>query len=43
MNHWTFIIAAHAVTVLGTLGVTGWSYLWMRRAEKRAEALRNDR
>ena len=43
MNHWAFIIAAYAVTALGTLGVTAWSYLWMRRAERRAEALRDSR
>lgn len=43
MNHWVFIVSAYAVTLVGTLGVTWWSYLAMRRAEARAEALRNDR
>jgi Flp pilus assembly protein CpaB len=43
MNAWHFIIAAYAVTLAGTLGVTGWSYRTMRRTEARADALRNDR
>jgi hypothetical protein len=43
MNHWTFIIAAYVVTLVGTLSVTAWSYAEMRRAEKRADALRDDR
>jgi len=43
MNHWAFITAAYAVTLFGTLSVTAWSYAEMRRAEKRADALRDDR
>ncbi len=43
MNHWTFIIAAYAVTLIGTLGVTLCSYIAMRRAERRADALRDNR
>lgn len=43
MNHWAFIVAAYAVTLLGTFGVTLLSYLAMRRAERRAEALRDRR
>jgi hypothetical protein len=43
MNHWPFIVSAYAVTLIGTLGVTWWSYRAMRRAEARADALRNDR
>lgn len=39
MNHWPFIIGAYAVAILGTLAVTGLSYLRMRRAERQAEAL----
>lgn len=34
MNHWAFIIAAYALTALGTAGVLLWSYFDMRRAEK---------
>ena len=43
MNPWPFVIAAYALTMLGTLGLLGWSLLAMRRAEAEAEALRNDR
>ena len=39
MNPWPFIIAAYALTLLGTLGVTAWSYAAMRRAEADAAAL----
>jgi hypothetical protein len=43
VNHWPFIIAAYAFTILGTLGVTGWSLMAMRQAEAEAEALRRER
>jgi cbb3-type cytochrome oxidase subunit 3 len=43
VNHWPFIIGAYVLTILGTLGVTWWSYAAMRRAEADAEALRRDR
>ncbi len=43
MNHWPFIIAAYGLTIAGTLGVTLWSLLAMRRAEAEAEAVRRDR
>ncbi len=33
MNHWPFIIAAYALTAVGTLGVVGWAYRAMRKAE----------
>ena len=39
MNPWPFIIAAYALTILGTLGVTAWSFAAMRRAEAEAAAL----
>ena len=39
MSHWPFIIAAYALTGLGALGVTLWSFVAMRRAEADAEAL----
>ena len=41
MNHWPFIAAAYAVTLFGTLGVTGWAFAAMRRAERRADALKD--
>jgi hypothetical protein len=43
MNPWPFVAAAYALTALGTLGLTAWSFLAMRRAEAEADALRNDR
>ncbi len=43
MNHWPFIIAAYGLTIAGTLGVTLWSLISMRRAEAEAEAVRRDR
>ena len=39
MNAWPFILAAYALTVLGTVGVTAWSFAAMRRAEAEAAAL----
>ena len=43
MNHWPFIIAAYAITILGTGGLTLWSFVAMRRAETRADAVRGRR
>ncbi len=37
MNHWPFIIAAYAITALGTLGLSWTSWRAMRSAECRAE------
>ena len=39
MNHWPFIVAAYAIAIVGTLGVTVASYAAMRRAERQADAL----
>lgn len=39
MNHWPFIIAAYAVTIIGTLGVLTASIVRMRRSERQADAL----
>lgn len=39
MNPWPFIIAAYALTGLGTATITILSYAAMRRAEKRADDL----
>ncbi len=33
MNHWTFVIAAYGVTLLGAGGLAVVSYLGMRKAE----------
>ncbi|MEA3031563.1 MAG: hypothetical protein QOJ53_1263 [Sphingomonadales bacterium] len=41
MNPWPFVIGAYALTIIGTLGVTLWSWAAMRRAERDAESLGN--
>lgn len=43
MSHLPFILGAYAVALLGTLGLTGWSFAAMRRFEREADALRDDR
>jgi hypothetical protein len=43
MNHWAFITAAYAVTVLGTGGLAVWAWRAMRSAEAAAESLRRDK
>jgi hypothetical protein len=43
MNHWPFIAAAYAVTLVGTVALVLWSLAAMRRAEAQAEALGRDR
>ena len=40
MPHWPFIIGAYVAASLGLFGLLGRSYLAMRNAEGRAEALR---
>ena len=39
MNHWVFIIAAYAVTGLGTIGLLWSSWTAMRRAERDVDEL----
>ncbi|MEA3012642.1 MAG: hypothetical protein QOD42_1187 [Sphingomonadales bacterium] len=39
VDPWPFILAAYALTVLGTAGLTLWSCLAMRRAEADADAV----
>ena len=43
MTHWPFILGAYAVALLATLGLTGLSFAAMRRAERAAEALRDEK
>lgn len=43
MSHWPFIVAAYALTLLGTVGLGVWSFVAMRRAEADAEATRQGR
>lgn len=38
-SHWTFVFAAYGVTALGTAAILAQSWLWMRGAEKRVDAL----
>ena len=39
MNPWPFVIAAYALTLIGTIGLAWASYAAMRRAEAEAAAL----
>jgi hypothetical protein len=40
LDQWNYVIAAYAVTVLGTLALVAWSWLAMRAAERRREETR---
>ena len=40
MAQWDFVIAAYAVGLVGTLAMLVWSWLAMRRAEKRRDEVR---
>ena len=40
LNPWPFVIAACALGVGATFALVGWSWLAMRRAEKRREEAR---
>jgi len=41
LDPWPFVIAAYALAVAGTLALTAWSWLAMRRAERRREEARD--
>jgi hypothetical protein len=41
VNPWPFVIAAYALTLLGTVGLTWASFAAMRRAEADAAAMRD--
>ncbi len=41
LNHWPFIAAAYAVTVVATGSLAAWSWLTMRAAEARRERSRD--
>ena len=43
MSHWPFVIGAYSATILGTVGLTLWSWSAMRRAEREADALRREK
>jgi len=40
LDQWDFVVAAYAVGVVGTLAMVAWSWMDMRRAEKRREESR---
>ena len=40
LDQWDFVIAAYAVGLVGTLAMLVWSWLTMRRAEKRRDEVR---
>lgn len=43
MNPWPFVIAAYALAALGVAGVSFHSWHAMRRAERQADARREER
>ena len=43
MNHWAFVTAAYAVTIIGIAALLVASFVSMRRAEARAEELKRAR
>lgn len=40
LDQWDFVAAAYAVGLAGTLAMVAWSWLAMRRAERRREETR---
>lgn len=40
LDQWDFVILAYCVGVLGTLATVAWSWLAMRRAEKRRDEVK---
>jgi nucleoside recognition membrane protein YjiH len=40
LDQWDFVIAAYAISVAATLALVVWSWLAMKRAEKRREEAR---
>lgn len=40
LDQWNFVVAAYSVGVLGTLAMVAWSWMAMRRAEKRRDKVR---
>jgi heme exporter protein CcmD len=43
MNHWAFVTAAYAVTIVGLAALLVQSFVAMRRAETRAAELKRNR
>jgi len=42
LNHWTFVSAAYAVGLTGTIGLLVQSWVAMRKAERRRDAARRE-
>lgn len=42
LDQWNFIIASYAIGIVGTVGMIGWSWLSMRRAEARRDAVKRN-
>ena len=40
LDPWPFVWAAYVLGIVGTLALVGWSWLAMRRAERRREGAR---
>ena len=40
LDQWNFVIAAYAVVIVATVALVAWSWLAMRRAERRRDAVR---
>jgi len=40
LDQWDFVIAAYAVGLVGTIAMIVWSWLAMRRAERRRDEVR---
>ncbi len=40
LDQWSFVMASYAIGIGGTLALIAWSWLSMRRAEKRREKVR---
>ena len=40
LDQWQFVYAAYALGISGTLATVGWSWLSMRRAERRRDRSR---
>ncbi|MBU6267113.1 MAG: hypothetical protein KGN34_06200 [Sphingomonadales bacterium] len=40
LNPWPFVEAAYALGIAGTVVLTAWSWIAMRRAEKRRDEVR---
>ncbi len=39
MSQWSFVLAAYGLTALATVGLIGWAFAALRRAEAAADAV----